>query len=64
MNASVFKNRNAPEVAIAAGVALVSFEIVEFAAIGFMPLQALEGVIGLVVVALAAQRMAARRRLA
>lgn len=48
--------RYADEVAMAAGAALVIFEIVEDGAIGFMLLQALEGVVGAVVFALAARR--------
>ena len=44
------------EVAMAAGAALVTFELVECAAIGFMPLQAFEGVVGAAVLGLALRR--------
>jgi hypothetical protein len=50
------------ELGIASGVALVLFEIVELSAIGFMPLQAFEAIVGLLVVALAAQQWAAAYR--
>lgn len=44
------------EAAMAAGGVLVIFEIAEFGAIGFMPLQVVEGVVGLLVLGLAARR--------
>lgn len=44
------------ETAMAAGGALVIFEIFEFATIGFMPLQVFEAGVGLFVLALAARR--------
>ena len=47
------------ETAIAAGAALAIFELVESAAIGFMPLQVVEGVVGLLVLGLAARRWSA-----
>jgi len=50
------------ELAIAASAALMIFEIVEFAAIGFMPLQALEGVVGAVILGLAAYHGLAEMR--
>ena len=50
------------ELAMATGAALMIFEIVEFAAIGFMPLQAFEGVVALVVLGMAAQRWLAALR--
>jgi len=45
----------ARELAIVSGAALVLFEIVECAAIGFMPLQAIEAIVGLLVLSLAAR---------
>jgi hypothetical protein len=50
------------ELAMATGAALMIFEIVEFAASGFMPLQAFEGVVALVVLGMAAQRWLAALR--
>jgi hypothetical protein len=50
------------EAAMAAGGALVVFEIVEFAAIGFMPLQAVEAIVGLLVMGLAARSRLAMGR--
>lgn len=50
------------ETAMAAGAALVLFELTEWAAIGFMPLQAVEGGIGLLVLGLAARRWVAATR--
>lgn len=49
----------ADEVAMAAGAALVLFEIIECAAIGFMPLQGFEGGVGLLVLGLAARHWSA-----
>lgn len=47
------------EVAMAAGAALLAFEIVEFAAVGFNRLQAFEAIVGLLVAGLAAREWAA-----
>lgn len=49
------RQRYADELAMAAGAALILFEIVEFGAIGFMPLQAFEAGVGLLVLGLAAR---------
>jgi uncharacterized membrane protein (UPF0136 family) len=50
------------EAAIVAGTALIIFEVVEFAAIGFMPLQALEVVVGAVTLGLAVYHRSAKMR--
>jgi hypothetical protein len=72
--ALLFRQRpHALEAAIVAGAALIIFEVVEYAVIGFMPLQALEAAVGVAVMSLAAYRRltgmrppqhAARRRTA
>ena len=49
------RRRYANEVAVAAGGSLVIFEIVEYSAIGFMPLQAFEAIVGLLVLGMAAR---------
>lgn len=54
----------ANELAVAAGVGLIAFEVVEFLIIGFHPLQLIYAVIGVVVIVLAlkARVSSARRR--
>lgn len=48
-------------VSIAAGIGLVLFEVVEFAIIGFHPLQAVYAIIGAVIIALAVRLPRTRR---